>query len=136
MQEKEQIVFDTGSLAKAELEALLNVLPLEVTFVDKDDILRYFSKSKQRIFPRTKASIGRTVQQCHPPKSINAVNQILDDFRKGKRDTADFWINLEGRLIYIRYFALRDANDAYLGCIEVTQDVTDIKKLEGEKRLL
>jgi len=132
---KGEIAFETGNLSQEELETILNRLPVDITFVDKEDTVRYFSQSKERIFPRTKAVIGRKVQQCHPQKSIHVVNQILDDFRNGRRDVADFWIQLKGRLIYIRYFAIRK-NREYLGCLEVTQDITDIKKIEGEKRLL
>ena len=131
-----KVVFEMGHLSKEELETILNTLPVDITFVDKEDTVRYFSRSKERIFPRTKAVIGRKVQQCHPQKSIHKVNQILDDFRNGRRDVAEFWIQLKGRLIYIRYFALRDKNREYLGCLEVTQDITEIKKIEGEKRLL
>ncbi|MBM4452291.1 MAG: DUF438 domain-containing protein [Chloroflexi bacterium] len=130
------MAFETGSLSPLEVEAIFNNLPVDITFVDKDDRVRYFSQSSERIFPRTKAVIGRTVQQCHPQKSVHVVNQILDDFRSGKRNMAQFWINLKGRLVYIRYFAVRDSKSGYLGCLEVTQDITDIKKIEGEKRLL
>jgi DUF438 domain-containing protein len=98
--------------------------------------VRYFSQGKERIFVRTKAIVGRKVQQCHPQKSIHIVNQILDAFKKGNRDVAEFWLNLKNRLVLIRYFAVRDRKGAYLGCLEVTQDITDIKKIEGEKRLL
>ena len=98
-------------------------------------MVRYFSQSKDRIFARTKAVIGRKVQQCHPQKSVHVVEQILSDFKSGRRDAAQFWINLKGRLIYIRYFAVRKDGD-YLGCLEVTQDITDIKAIEGEKRLM
>ncbi|MBM4446036.1 MAG: DUF438 domain-containing protein [Chloroflexi bacterium] len=129
------VSFETGALSGEELEALLDTLPVDVTFVGKDDTVRYFSQSKDRIFPRAKAIIGRKVQQCHPEKSVHVVNQILEDFRSGKRDTAQFWINLKGRLIYIRYFAVRKDVE-YLGCLEVTQDITDVKMIEGEKRLL
>ena len=133
--DKSEIVFETGSLSKEELETLLNSLPVDITFVDKEDTIRYFSQSKKRIFPRAKAVIGRKVQQCHPHKSIHIVNRILDDFRNGQRDVAEFWIKLEEKLIYIRYFAVRK-NGKYLGTAEVTQDITNIKKIEGEKRLL
>ncbi|MBN2462090.1 MAG: DUF438 domain-containing protein [Dehalococcoidia bacterium] len=129
------VSFETGALSGEELEGLLNTLPVDVTFVDKEDTVRYFSQSKDRIFPRAKAIIGRKVQQCHPEKSVNVVNQILEDFRSGKRDVAHFWINLKDRLIYIRYFAVRKGGD-YLGSLEIAQDITDVKKIEGEKRLL
>jgi PAS domain S-box-containing protein len=130
-----QIVFETGNFSKEELETLLNTLPVDITFVDKEDTVRYFSQSKERIFVRTEAVIGRTVQLCHPKNSLHKVEQILDDFKNNKRDVAEFWINLGGRLIYICYFAVRK-NREYLGTLEVTQDITDIKKIEGEKRLL
>ncbi|MFQ6127743.1 MAG: DUF438 domain-containing protein [Thermoplasmata archaeon] len=130
------IAFDTGALSKEEVEAILNALPVDITFVDNEDTVRYFSESGERIFPRTKAVIGRKVQQCHPKKSIHVVNQILEDFKGGKRDVAEFWIDLTGRKVYIRYFPVCNKNGDYLGCLEVTQDIEDIKKIEGEKRLL
>jgi len=131
-----EMIFEIGTMTKDELEALLNTLPVDITFVDKKDTVRYFSQNKERIFPRAKAVIGRKVQQCHPQKSVHVVNQILDDFRNGRRDMADFWIQLKERLILIRYFAVRSKDNHYLGCLEVTQDITDLKKIEGEKRLL
>jgi PAS domain S-box-containing protein len=118
------------------MEALLDALPVEITFVDEDDRVRYFSKEGKRIFARSRKIIGIKVQKCHPQKSIHVVNQILQDFRNNKRDSANFWIDLEGRKIYIRYFAVRDKEGKYLGCLEVTQDITDIQKITGEKRLL
>jgi PAS domain S-box-containing protein len=130
------VSLETGSFSTEELEAVLNTLPVDITFVDKDDTVRYFSQSKDRIFARTKAVIGRKVQQCHPQKSVHVVNQILEDFKAGKRDVAEFWIDLKGRLVYIRYFAVRNKAGKYLGCLEVTQDITAVKKIEGEKRLL
>jgi DUF438 domain-containing protein len=130
------IPLDTGTLSFEEVEAILNGLPVDVTLVGKDDTVHYFSASPERIFVRTKAVIGRTVQQCHPQKSLHVVNQILADFKSGHRKTAEFWINLEGKVIHIRYFALRDRRGEYLGCLEVSQDITAIQKLRGEKRLL
>jgi uncharacterized protein len=130
------IQFATGALSRDQLELILNTLPIDITFVDEQDSVGYFSQSKDRIFLRTESIIGRTVQLCHPEKSIHVVNQILQDFRSGRRDHSDFWINLQGRLIHIRYFAVRDAGGAYRGCLEVTQDITDIQKITGERRLL
>ena len=130
------IDLDTGELNQREIKAIMNTLPIDVTFVDKDDTVRYFNRPEERIFPRTKSVIGRRVQMCHPQKSLHVVNRILQDFREGKRDVAEFWINVKGRLIYIRYFAVRDRNGEYLGTLEVTQDITEIKKIEGERRLL
>jgi PAS domain S-box-containing protein len=130
------ISFETGSLNSEEVGSIFNSLPFDLTFVDKEDTVRYYSQGEERIFPRTKAVIGRKVQQCHPQKSIHVVNQILDGFRKGERDSAVFWINAGDRKIYIRYFPVRNQEGEYLGCVEVTQDITDIQKIEGEKRLL
>jgi len=130
-----EVSLETGNLSLDQLESILNTLPIDITFIDKNDIVQYFSLSKDRIFPRTKAVIGRSVQLCHPQKSLNKVEQILDDFKNNRRDVAEFWINLNNKLIYIRYFAVRK-NGEYLGTLEVTQDITDIKRIEGEKRLL
>ena len=127
---------ETGALSKQEVEAILNALPVDVTFVDKGNTVRYFNKAGKRIFVRTKAVIGRKVQQCHPQESVHVVNKILESFKAGKRDMAEFWIQMGNRLVYIRYFAVRDEDGKYLGTMEVTQDITDIKKIEGEKRLL
>jgi len=128
--------FKTGFLTMEEIEAILNTLPVEITFVDRDDHVKFFNKAENRIFVRTKNIIGRKVQLCHPQKSIHIVNRILEAFKKGERDVAEFWIQKDGRLIHIRYFAVRDENGKYLGTMEVTQDITDMKKIEGEKRLL
>jgi PAS domain S-box-containing protein len=130
------IGFETGTFSRDQLESVLNTLPVDITFVDTTDSVKYFNKSEERIFPRTKAVIGRQVQQCHPQKSVHKVNQILDEFRSGESDSAEFWINLQDRLIYIRYFAVRNSTGTYLGCLEVTQDITDLKAITGEKRLL
>jgi len=128
--------FETGMLSKDEVETILNALPVDITFIDKEDTVRYFSKAEKRIFVRTKAVIGRKVQLCHPQKSVHIVNRILESFKKGEKDVAEFWINSKSRLVYIRYFAVRDKDGKYLGTMEVTQDIADIKKVEGEKRLL
>jgi DUF438 domain-containing protein len=128
--------FETGSLTKEELDGVLDNLPVDVTFVGADDTVRFFSKPEKRIFVRTKAIIGRKVQNCHPEKSVHVVNRIVESFKAGKKDVAEFWLNLNNRLIHVRYFAVRDKNGKYLGTLEVSQDVTDIKKLEGEQRLL
>lgn len=130
------IFFETGSFFPKELEFILNTLPLDITFVDKNDTVQFYSGGKHRIFARTPTVIGRQVQQCHPHKSMHLVNQILEDFKNSKRESAEFWLNLNNRLIYIRYFPVKDAQGSYLGCLEVTQDITDIKNIVGEKRLL
>ncbi len=128
--------FNTGTLTKEEVEAILNTLPVDITFVDRDDTVKFFNKAEKRIFARTKAVLGRKVQLCHPQKSIHVVNRILEAFKRGEKDVAEFWIRSGDRLIYIRYFAVRDKDGEYLGTVEVTQDITDLKKIEGEKRLL
>jgi PAS domain S-box-containing protein len=128
--------FETGSLSKEEAEAILDTVPVDVSFIDVDDQVRYFNKAEKRIFVRTKAVLGRKVQQCHPQKSIHVVNKIVEAFKAGKKDVAEFWITLDNRFIHIRFFAVRGKDRKYLGALEVVQDVTDIKKLEGQKRLL
>jgi hypothetical protein len=128
--------FETGALSKEEVEAILDSLPVDISFVDANDAVKYFNKAEKRIFVRTKAVIGRKVQLCHPQKSVHIVNKIIEAFKTGKKDMAGFWIPMNNRLIHIRYFAVRDKNGKYLGTIEVTQDIADIKKIEGEKRLL
>lgn len=124
------------NLSKETLEAVLNSLPVEISFADEDDVIRYFNKDGDRIFPRPRSVIGRKVQDCHPRKSVDKVQRILDEMKAGTRDVAEFWINLGGQKVYIRYFAVRDADANYLGCLEVSQDITDIQKIKGEKRLL
>lgn len=126
----------TGKVNKEILDDLLNTLPVEITFLDKDDTVRYFNKNGARIFPRSPAVLGRKVQDCHPKKSLHRVNQIIEDFKHNRRNSAEFWIDLDNRKIYIRYFAVRSRNGKYLGCLEVTEDITEIQKITGEKRLL
>ncbi|MDH5451645.1 MAG: PAS domain-containing protein [Candidatus Bathyarchaeota archaeon] len=128
--------FETGSLSKEEVETILDTLPVDISFIDNEDAVKYFNKLGERIFVRPKAVIGRKVQLCHPKKSVHIVNRILESFKTGKKDVAEFWIQMNNRLIHIRYFAVRDKNGKYLGTVEVTQDITDIKKIKGEKRLL
>ncbi|MFH1327913.1 MAG: DUF438 domain-containing protein [Candidatus Bathyarchaeota archaeon] len=134
---KESIIsFPTGELQLKELIGILNTLPVEITYVDKDDTVRYFSDNKDRAFVRIKSIIGRKVQNCHPPNSVDAVEKILKAFKEGEREFADFWINFKEKLVYIKFLAVRDRDGKYIGTIEVTQDITGIRKLEGEKRLL
>jgi uncharacterized protein len=126
----------TGYLSIKELTNILNTLPFDITFIDKNDIVKYFSQSSERIFARTKAVIGRSVQNCHPPASVHIVEKMLVDFKSGAKDHEDFWIKMGPMFVYIRYFAVRDENGAYLGTVEVTQNIKGIQELEGEKRLL
>jgi len=126
----------TGGLTPKHLDLILTSLPVDMTFVDADDKVLYYSAQPDRIFPRSPGIIGREVVNCHPPSSMHVVQQILDGFRKGEKDSADFWIELGGKFIYIRYFAIRDEENVYQGCLEVSQDVTAIRALEGQRRLL
>ncbi len=115
---------------------LFNNLPVDITFVDENDTVKFYSNPKDRIFPRSPAIIGRKVQNCHPPESIHIVEEIIEAFKKGKRDVAQFWFELNSKLLFIQYFAIRNAGGKYCGVLEVSQDVTDIKKLSGERKLL
>lgn len=126
----------SGKIYEEVLYPLLDTLPVELTFVDENDAVRYFNKNGDRVFPRPPSVIGKKVQDCHPKKSLHKVNQILEEFKTGDRNSAKFWIDLNGKKIYIRYFAIRDEEGNYLGCLEATQDITEIQKIEGEKRLL
>lgn len=130
------IKLDEGGLSINELNSILKSLPFDISFVDSDNNVKYYSANKERIFPRSPAVIGRAVQNCHPPKSVHIVNKIIESFRKKEKKSAEFWINLNGKFVYIRYFPVYDDNGDYLGVTEITQDITDIKELKGEKRLL
>ncbi len=130
------IPLSTGSLTLKQIDLMLTHLPVDVTYVDENDEVRYFTQGRERIFDRSPAIIGRAVTKCHPPQSVHRVQIILNDFRSGKRDLAEFWIQMGGKFIHIRYYALRDKSNNYQGCIEVTQDLTHIRELEGERRLL
>ncbi len=131
-----RIQLSSGSFTVAELETLLNSIPFDLTFVDADDKVRYFTQGRERIFSRNRAILGRSVQMCHPPSSVHIVDQILSDFKSGKESSAPFWINMGGRFIHIEYFALRDNEGKYLGTLEVSQDLTSKRALSGEQRLL
>ncbi|MBM3748205.1 MAG: DUF438 domain-containing protein [Acidobacteria bacterium] len=130
------IMLPTGNLTLEQLLGVFSTLPVDLTFVDAGDRVAFFSEGPDRVFSRSKAIIGRKVQHCHPPRSVAVVDQILDDFRGGRQDVAEFWINFHGRFVHIRYFAVRDAERNYVGTLEVTQDITGIRALEGERRLL
>ncbi len=130
------IKMETGLLSIKQLELMLNHLPVDITFIDQDDVVRYFSHGKERIFHRTKAVIGRTVQNCHPPKSVHVVEDLLRDFKAGNKDVEDFYIKFRDKYVYIRYFAVRDENGEYMGTLEFTQNIDPIQAIEGEKRIL
>jgi len=133
---KGRVVLPTGVLSLEQLKAVFAILPVDVTFVDADDRVRFFSEGKHRVFERPKAILGRLVQHCHPPGSVDVVERILSDFRSGRQEVAEFWIDFKGRFAHIRYFALRDEKGTYLGTLEVTQDLTRERALTGERRLL
>lgn len=127
---------ETGQLSFEQLELMLDMLPIDCTLIDENNKVRYFNKAKDRVFPRSPAVIGRDVRNCHPAESVHIVDKIIEAFRHNERDHADFWIQMRGKFIYIRYFALRDINGQYKGTLEVTQVVDEIRALEGQKRLL
>ena len=136
LESTDSIRLPSGSFATNEILAILNTLPVDLTFVDKNDKVKYFSQGKNRIFNRNRAIINRDVRMCHPPTSVHIIERILNDFKSGKKDKAPFWINLHDKFILIEYYALRDENGEYLGTLEVSQDLTSARQLEGEQRLL
>lgn len=127
---------DTGQLTAEQVNLILTHLPVDISFVNENDEVVYYSQTAERIFPRSPGIIGRKVQNCHPPKSVDVVEKILQEFKSGNKDSAEFWIQMKRRFIHIRYFAVRDRSGNYRGTLEASQDVTGIKRLEGEKRLL
>lgn len=130
------IKLPSGELKTEELTALLNTLPFDITFVDEKDEVKYFSEGKDRAFPRTRTIIGRNVSNCHPPASVHIVEKIVEDFKSGRKDEEDFWIRMGNKYILIRYYAVRNEAGKYLGVAEVTQDIDEIQKITGEKRLM
>lgn len=135
------IPLQVGALTVEQIAAIFTHLPVDITFVDEGNDVRFYSGGKSRVFERTPDIIGRNVLNCHSPDSVQIVFKILEDFRAGTRDTAEFWIQTkpgdnENRFIHIRYFAVRDPGGKFLGTLEVTQDVTEIQKLTGERKLL
>lgn len=126
----------TGNLTIQQLTAMFSTLPVDITYVDANDRVAFYSEGPDRVFARSRAIVGRKVQHCHPPKSVDTVNRILDDFRAGRQSVAEFWLEFHARFVHVRYFAVRDASGGYLGTLEVTQDVTKIRRLAGERRLL
>ncbi|RUA24351.1 MAG: hypothetical protein DSY76_08005 [Bacteroidetes bacterium] len=130
------INLSTGQVTTKEMEEIFNHLPVDMTFVDADNTVKFFSSPKHRIFPRTKSIIGRKVQNCHPPESVHVVDQIVEAFRSGKKDEANFWIQMGPKFVLIRYFAVRDADGLFMGTLEVSQEISELRSLEGERRLL
>ncbi len=130
------IQLPSGSFSAEELLSILNTLPLDITFVDKDDKVKYFSQGAERIFQRNRAILNRDVRHCHPPASAHIVDKIIEDFRSGKQTRAPFWINMGGKMIHIEYFALRNESGEYMGTLEVSHNVNVYRELQGEQRIL
>jgi PAS domain S-box-containing protein len=128
--------YDEGYMTPEQVNLLLRFLPVDITYVDENDKVIFYNRGKDRVFSRSKGIIGREVKFCHPPKSVDMVLRIVDEFRAGTKDVAEFWFNFKGRIIHIRYFAIRDNDKNYKGVVEMSQDITEIQKLEGQKRLL
>lgn len=135
-QEKNTVDLETGKLTVEQIKLLFNHMPVDITFVDENDKVVYFSTPKKRIFPRTKSIIGRDVHNCHPPESLHVVERIVKSFRNGEKNVTSFWIDMKGEKLLIQYFAIRDGEGNYKGVVEVSQEISEIQKLQGEKRLL
>ncbi|UXR65299.1 PAS domain-containing protein [Bdellovibrio bacteriovorus] len=131
-----KLKMDEGFLNLEQINLILKFLPVDVTFVDENDKVAFYNRGEERVFPRSAGVIGREVRFCHPPKSVDTVLRILEEFKAGRKDEAEFWIQFKGRTIHIRYFAVRDKEKNYKGVLEMSQDITDIQKIQGEKRLL
>ena len=127
---------ETGELSLEQVLMIFDSLPVDLSFVDENNKVRFFTRPKDRIFPRSPAVIGRDVKNCHPSESVHVVNEIIEEFKQGRRDTATFWIQMKDKTILIQYFALRNSEGEYKGVLEVSQDITKIKKIDGERRLL
>lgn len=128
--------YDEGYMTPEQVNLLLRFLPIDITYVDENDKVVFYNRGEDRVFPRSKGIIGREVRFCHPPKSVDMVLRIVAEFKAGTKDVAAFWFNFKGSIIHIRYFAIRDHKKQYKGVIEMSQDITDIQKLQGQKRLL
>jgi DUF438 domain-containing protein len=130
------ISFPTGQLALTELETILNTLPVELTFIAKDNKFTYFNQNKEPLFVRTKAQLGDNVEFCHPVKALPAVRKILADLSSGQKDSVDFLMKENGKTVYNRYLAVKSAQGAYLGCIEVSQEVDGILNAAKARNLI
>ncbi|WKV12951.1 DUF438 domain-containing protein [Marivirga harenae] len=133
---KESHHFDEGYMTVEQVNLLFRTIPIDLTYVDENDKVIFYNLGEDRVFARSAGIIGREVKFCHPPKSVGTVLKILEEFRKGSKNEASFWINFKGRTVYIRYFAVRDQHKNYKGVVEMSQDITEIKDIKGEKRLL
>ena len=128
--------YDEGYLTPEQVNSIFKILPVDITYVNEDDQVVFYNRGDDRVFPRSAGIIGREVKFCHPPKSVDQVLRILEEFKAGREDLAEFWIKFKGKFIHIQYFAVRDNDGTYRGVIEMSQDVTHIRELEGEQRLL
>jgi DUF438 domain-containing protein len=131
----DSVSFDAGELTPVELNSILNTIPFDMTFIDKNGLVKYFTQGSERIFDRPKTIIGRHVNNCHPPQSVHIVEEIVKSFKDGTKDHEDFWINMQKAFVHIRYYAIRDKEGEYIGTLEVTQDIKPLRDLQGEKRL-
>lgn len=134
--DENEIRLSEGAMTREQIDLMLQFIPFDLTFVDENDRVKFYNRGEDRVFPRSAGVIGREVRFCHPPKSVDTVLKILEKFKNGTQNTAEFWINYRGQIIHIRYFAVRDSLGTYKGVIEVSQDITKIKNITGEKRLL
>lgn len=123
----------TGTLSPELLVLLHHQLPIDLTFVDAEDRVQYFSEGTRPVFYRSEAILGREVRCCHPPRSVHYVDQILTDFKSGRETSAQFWKHLGDRFIHIRFVALRNETGDYLGTVEIAQDITHLQALEGQR---
>jgi DUF438 domain-containing protein len=130
------LTMEEGFLSLDQVNLIFKFLPIDITFVDENDKVAFYNRGEERVFSRSKGIIGREVKFCHPPKSVDMVIRIVDEFRAGTKDTAEFWINMGPKCVHIRYFAVRDKDKNYKGVLEMSQDITDIKTITGDKRLL
>jgi len=128
--------YDEGYLTPAQVNSIFRILPVDITYVNEDDQVVFYNRGDDRVFPRSAGIIGREVKFCHPPKSVDQVLKILEEFKAGRQDVAEFWIQFKGQFVHIQYFAVRDEDRTYRGVIEMSQDVTHIRSLEGQQRLL
>ena len=135
---KENGVFDVkqGKLTLEQINLIFQHMPVDLSFVDENEIVKFYTDTKHRVFPRSAGVIGRDVKNCHPRESVSSVLEIIDAFRKGEQDEIDFWLEMRGKFIYIYYVAVRDENGVFKGVLEMMQDVTRIRNLTGERKLV
>jgi len=132
----DRVKLDEGYMLPEQIKLMLQFMPVDITYVDENDVVIFYNRGDKRVFPRSAGIIGREVKFCHPPKSVDMVLEILQEFKAGRKDEAEFWIEFKEKFIHIRYFAIRDEENNYKGVIEMSQDVTEIRNLKGQKRLL